>query len=292
MNSCCVAFKNSTACLLLLCVQQPKPARADIDAAALYRSALRTMQRLSEPAYLRYRTTVPAGDATVEVTRGDGDWAEVAVLNGASAAQSWHVEYRSADGIAAIRLANGTRTISRLAIFDPTWRGALTWLRYGLGASVRVPAVASPAPAASGPALRTPPPIIGFVTAIDEREYGVKDGGPATCPNGAAARRLWTAPKNDPLQHPLREVEIDLRRRRFCAMHFQEHLVSPTVTFDLAVELRFSQVGENYLIGAAIVDGAVRPYRRPGWFQMHTAFLYDDFAFPSALPDAAFAPAG
>jgi hypothetical protein len=293
MNSCCAAFKNkAAACLLLLCLQKPQPARAEVDAAALYRAALAAMQHLTEPAYLRYRTTVPAGDATVEVSRGDGDWANVAVLNGASAAQSWHVDYRSADGIASIRLANETRTISRLAIFDPTWQGALTWLRDGLGASIRVPAPASSAPATSAPQLRTPPPVIGVVSAIDEREYAVRDGGPATCPNGAAARRLWTSPKSDPLQHPLREVEIEVRRHRFCAMRFQEHLVSPTVTFDLSVELAFSQIGENYLITAAIVDGAVRPYRRPGWFRMHTAFLYDDFAFPPALPDAAFAPAG
>lgn len=273
---------------MLLCIQQPQPVRADADAATYYRAALAAMQHLTEPAYLSYRTTVPAGDATVEVSRGDGDWAEVAVLNGAAPAQSWHVDYRSADGIASIRFANGTQAMSRLAIFDPTWRGALTWLRYGLGASIRVPARAA---ATSAPELQTPPPIIGFVTAIDEREYDVKDGGSATCPNGAAARRLWTFPKDDPLQHPLREVEIDVRRHRFCAMHFQEHLVSPTVTFDLAIELRFSQVGGNYLTSAAIVDGAVRPYRRPGWFRMHTAFLYDEFAFPSALPDALFAPA-
>jgi hypothetical protein len=131
-------------------------------------------------------------------------------------------------------------------------------------------------------------PVVAVVTAINEDVYDVSDGGAAPCPGGAAGRRLWMHPKGDPLRHPLTEALVDDASRRFCAMHFRQHLVSPSVTFDLDVDLRFGPVGRYYFTTGGTIDGVVRPYRRPGWFHISTAFAYDTFAFPASLPAQMF----
>jgi hypothetical protein len=71
-------------------------------------------------------------------------------------------------------------------------------------------------------------------------------------------------------------------------MHFREHLAAPTVTFDVEVDLHFANTGPYYLAQGGTIDGAVRPYRRPGWFRIDTSFAYDSFAFPSSLPERTF----
>jgi hypothetical protein len=257
-----------------------------------YRAALSAMQSIREPAFLTYRTTVPAGSTTIAISRSDGGVAQMSVLDGVSNAQSWDVSYRDSDGTAAVTLPDGSRAISHLAIFDPTWRGAFTWLRRGIWADLMpavrtAPATASPSPAAS-PAAELP--VIAMVGAINETAYSVTDAGAASCADGRYGYRLRAKPRYDPGQHPLVEAVVDVSTFRFCSMRFREHLPGPTVSLDLDIELHFGQVGPYYLITDGVVSGAIRPFKRPGWFPMNTTFRYDRFEFPATLPDALFVP--
>jgi len=256
---------------------------AHIDAPSFYAGVLAHMRELREPPFLTYRTTVPGGDGSLIVSRGDDGFAELAVVAGRSSAQSWDVAYRTSDGLASFALGNGTRMLSSLAIFDPTWRGAYVWLHRGIDASVAASSEAA-APKPSG----STPPVLAVVTAINETTYDVSDAGAATCPNGATARKLWLRAKNDPLEHPLAEALVEEASLRFCSMRFHEHRVLPSVTFDLDVVLRFGAVGAYYLIRGGTLEGTVRPYRRPGWFRFATSFEYDAFAFPASLPEQTF----
>jgi hypothetical protein len=261
--------------------------------AGWYHSALSAMQSIREPSYLTYRTTVPAGSTTIEISRNDEGLAEMSVLDGISNAQSWEVSYRESDGSAAVTLEDGSRAISHLAIFDPTWRGAFTWLRRGIWADVS-PAVRAATPTAPPSPEASPvnaPPIIAMVGAINETAYSVTDAGTASCADGRPGYRLRARPRYDPERHPLVEAVVDTSTLRFCTMRFREHLPGPTVSLDLDIELHFGQVGAYYLITDGIVSGAIRPFKRPGWFPMNTTFRYDRFEFPPTLPDALFVPA-
>jgi len=262
---------------------------AQIDASPYYRAVLSHMRDIQEPPFLTYRTTVPGGTGALVVSRGDDGTAELAIVAGASRPQSWDVAYRGSDGIASIGLPEGGHLIATTAIFDPTWRGAFAWLRRGIGASAWTPVVPTPTQSPTAPAASAPP-LLAIVTAIDERAYDVSDGGEGRCADGSAGRRLWMHAKADPIAHPLTEAMVDEATMRFCAMRFHEHLPSVSVTLDLDVDLHFGSVGAYYLITDGSVDGAVRPYRRPGWFTFQTAFRYDRFAFPASLPPALFAP--
>ncbi|HEY1975714.1 MAG TPA: hypothetical protein VGG89_04180 [Candidatus Baltobacteraceae bacterium] len=265
-------------------IAAPLPcASGAMDAPAYYRVVLARMRDLKEPAFLTYRTVVPGGDGSLVVSRDDNGDAELAVVAGAASPQAWNVAYQTSGGVASIALPDGTRAQSSLAIFDPTWRGAYVWLHRGLGASAVAsePGAPSPEPAASGP------PVLAVVTAINEDVYDVSDGGAAQCPNGAPARRLLTHARSDPLRHPLTQALVDDDTLRFCTMHFREHLVAPSVTFDLDVDLRFATVGSYYLTQGGTIDGVVRPYRRPGWFHIATAFAYEAFTVTTTAPPSA-----
>lgn len=254
-----------------------------IDAPSYYRAVLARMRELKEPPFLAYRTIVPGGDGSLVLSRDENGYAELAVVGGTASPQSWNVAYRTSDGLASIAVPNESRVLSSLAIFDPTWRGAYTWLHRGLNASI---AIASEAPEPETNA--STPPVVAVVTAINESAYDVTDGGTAQCPGGSSARRLWMHARSDSLRHPLTEALVDDASLRFCALHFRQHLVSPTVTFDLDVDLHFAAVGAYYLAKGGTIDGVVRPYRRPGWFHISTAFAYETFSFPSSIPERMF----
>jgi hypothetical protein len=241
------------------------------------------MRELKEPSFLTYRTIVPGGDGSLVLSRDESGNAELAVVGGNASPQSWNVAYRTSDGLASIALPSEARVLSSLAIFDPTWRGAYTWLHRGLNASIATPSE-TPEPEANEAA----PPVVAVVTAINESVYDVTDGGTAECPGGSTARRLWMHARNDPLRHPLTQALVDDASLRFCALHFRQHLVSPTVTFDLDVDLHFGAVEKYYLTKGGTIDGLVRPYRQPGWFHISTAFAYEAFSFPASIPDRTF----
>ncbi len=265
-------------------------AAAPVDAPAYYRSALSAMERDPEPPFLTYRTTVPSGDGSIVVSADDEGHAELAVLAGTSDEQSWHVAYRQSDGLASVSLADGTLVRSHLAVFDPTWNGAYTWLRHGLSATDAVaPSTPQPEPGDVPSPGASAPPIVAIVRAIDEHRYALRDGGDAPCADGRPGRKLYAAARSQPQDHPLTEVVVDARSRHFCTMRFHELISGPTLAFDLQIELHLAPVGSYYLITDGDVSGAVRPYRRPGWFQMHAVFRYDRFEFPATLPDSLFA---
>ncbi|MBV8491601.1 MAG: hypothetical protein JO199_13825 [Candidatus Eremiobacteraeota bacterium] len=256
-----------------------------------YQSAISAMQRMTQPRYMTYRTTVPAGDSSIVISRDEQGQAEMSVVEGPSGPQSWNVDYREADGTAAFTLADGTRALSHLAILDPTWRGAYTWLRHGIGSQVAPlptpPPVQSPQPGVSAEP-QPPLPVVAFVTAIDPHAYDIRDGGDEACSDGRPGHRVWTHARTDPVSHPLAGAVIDRASLRFCTLIFREHTEQHVLMLDLDVELHFGQVGAYYLTTGGIVTGAVRPYKRPGWFRLGSSFVYDNFTFPASLPGATF----
>lgn len=253
-----------------------------------YRAALATMQTIREPAYLTYRTSVPAGPTTIGISRDDSGRAEMSVVDGKSEAQSWDVAYRSSDGTAAFALADGARAISHLAILDPTWRGAYAWMRHGI--SSEVGPVQAPEPHVSSSPEEAPPlPVVAFVQAIADRNYELSDGGDAACADGRPGHRVWTHARGDALAHPLAQAVIDRSTLQFCTLVLREHTANQTLSLDLEIELHFGKVGEYYLTTDGKISGAVRPYKRPGWFPLHTSFRYDAFTFPETLAPELFA---
>jgi hypothetical protein len=258
-----------------------------IDAPPYYRAALAAMQNVAQPPFLTYRTSVPAGDATLEIARGDDGRAELAVISGRSPARSWRVAYRRSDGIASVEMPDGTRLLSNLAMFDPTWGGAFAWLRGGIGTSI-VTAPSEVLPPESTPAAGgTAPPLLAVVTAVNENAYRLNDGGTFACADGRAGRRIWAAAKSDANLHPLTEVVVDEGTHRFCTMRFHQRLSGAAATFDATYELHFAQAGRYYLITDGSASGDIRP-RGGSPFRIDTSFRYDLFAFPATLPELLF----
>jgi hypothetical protein len=260
-----------------------------------YRAALASMQRTVMPAFVTYRTTVPAGRSTMEITRGDDGRAEMEIVSGDSDAQAWDVFYRSSDGFASIRRTDGTHMMSRLALFDPTWRGAFTWLRHGIVSSETTPVTTSeplPEPAAPGGVIASasPPPIVAIVTAINENNYIVRDGGDDACSEGSPGHRLLLRAKSDPAAHPLTAVVVNDATQRFCSMRFHQRISGPITSIELDIDLHFAQAGAYYLIAGGTVEGTL--YHGLEHLPIDTSFVNDDFKFPAALPAGAFAAPG
>ena len=264
-------------------------------ATTYYLDALAAMQKIQEPAFLTYRTSVPGGNTTISVKRDPGGLAALHIETRTSTMepQSWSVVHRGSDGMSTITLEDGSRALTPFAIFDPTWNGVYQWVRHGLVA-VEFPEMGedddstqvSPAPG------KTPPPLIAVVQAIGTGFYRIEDGGPAMCVDGRPGHFLRTIARSDPGTHALTGVVIDTASMRFCSMMFHEKLQTPknksaSMTFDLALHL--GDVDGYYLVRDGMLNGNARAFfvfRLP----MNTIFTYDDFTFPNKIAPAAFEP--
>ena len=257
-----------------------------------YRAALAQMQRVTEPSFVSYRTTVPSGHTSVVVRTDRDGYAKVSIR--ASTAiepeRTWEVYYRGADGAASIALPDQPHAITTIPLFDPTWRGAFRWMRRGiLGTQAEQPAQAAApqVPDVTG----TAPPVIAVVRAFGTSYYDVVDAGPLPCTDGRPGRHLHLIARSDPVEHPLTDVVVDLASMRFCTMRFHQTVKSGMNNGFFDIDLHFADTGGYYLITDGRVTGGLRLFLLAA-FRLDTTFAYDRIQLPASLPAALFEPQG
>jgi hypothetical protein len=285
IGRCAVALAAAALAFAPLLAHAAAPSADDY-----YRDALAQMRSITEPAYLTYQTSIPSGHSSIVLGNSKDGRAQLGLLisNRTQPAQSWSVSYRSRDGEASIAVPGG-HEISQLAFFDPTWRGAYTWMRHGLEATL-VDANASPGPAAASPAPASSPsplPVIAMVTAIGPGYYRAEDGGAVNCADGRPGHHLHMVARTDPKTHPLTDVVIDTQTMRFCSMRFHESLGNALLGMSFDVDLHFGTVDGYYVITNGAVVGVGKALLVPA-LHLATAFRYDGTQTPASLPDALF----
>ncbi len=245
------------------------------------------MRTLREPAFLTYRTEVPAGHTVLSVTQDATGklLLQLATSTAPQPARAWAVAYRTSDSTASVALPGGARATSTSPIFDPTWGGAYRWLTSGLGPSTTpsAPATAAPVPAPS--AL----PIIAVVAAIGPDAYRIVDAGAAQCPGNAPGHRMVLIARSDPRHHPLTGVVIDTRTLHFCAMTFHAMVGNDALGASLAITLHFGEIGGYDLITDGSIDGSGKILFISA-MHLATRFRYAHVRFPPTLPGSLFTP--
>jgi hypothetical protein len=273
------------ACSLLLAAS-PDASPDPSSPQAAYRAALAQMHGVAEPAYIAYRTDIPAGKSTLVVRRGTNGRAELALETGGDApANHWQVAYRTSDRLASIPLADRTHVLSSLALFDPTWNGVNVWMRRGLTATAQTPQATPTAgtePSPSPPAV----PVIAVVSAMSASDYTIEDAGPGDC-EGRPGRALRLIAKHDAQNHPLQGVTIDVATQRFCTMRFALRAGNLAGSITGTVELHFGDVAGYYLVTGGIIQANVRSIGI-SIGRVSTSFTYTDMTFPALLPESDF----
>ncbi|HTU81115.1 MAG TPA: hypothetical protein VMF61_03240 [Candidatus Acidoferrales bacterium] len=288
-----VASKASVALAAIAACSVAASAQQMESPEAFYRAALAQMQRIAEPAYVTYRTSVPSGNTSIVVRSDDDGYAKVSIHASTltDPARSWQVAYRGSDGAASIALPGQRSAITGLALFDPTWRGAFRWMRHGLIGTQTPPQQpdTDAIPTAAPDAGVTPPPVIAVVRAFGTDSYEVIDAGPWPCADGRPGRHLHTVARADAATHPLTDVVVDLQSMRFCTMRFHQIAKTGMNQGYFDIDLHFGNVGGYYLITDGRVTGGIRAFLVAA-FHLDTTFTYDQIAFPAALSPQLFEP--
>ena len=256
-------------------------------AVARYTSAVSAMRTLEDPAYLSYRSSWSGTTHFQFVQAGSHIGLSVGTGSNFTFAHTYAISYRHADRAVALNEDKHDRIVGyQTHLFDPTWDGAYSMLRYGISGQ---PAATPPAPAAApepAPAASTQPQTIGVVTAISAAFYRVEDRGARSCANGDAGYALALTALSDPRAHPLTNVTIDANNGRFCDMQFR--LKNPGVVGETGtVDLHFMQSGNAWLVSGGTVDVSVRVF---GISAKHVTITWanTNFTAPQTIPDAAF----
>lgn len=261
----------------------PAHAAPPVDVRALYRQALQRMANMPEPPVVAYTATIRATGSTfyVGVEPNSGE-AEFGIAIGALGAntKSWPVVVRTADGSTTIALEGGSAQTA-YPIFDATWFGAYTWLRYGFDGKPRIAPSETPVPSPAG----TPAPepsvegLIAVVRAINIGFYRVVDRGDDRCENGDAARRVRLIANGDPDEHPATDASIDLTTKDICTLGFD---LRPTQFLAQSgyVLLHFARVGDY----AMVTDGHIEfntKFHGIGRRRVDIDLRYGGVTFPS-----------
>jgi hypothetical protein len=226
-----------------------------------------------------FHTTVTSSGAGVRLAPSDRDpqraQIQVGFGTGMNSAASWQATYRAADDESTVTRSDAPPLRTTTPLFDPTWRGAYDWMRYGLQGAPPSPSTATSAPSAAPEAL--PVPAIGRVVALGTGAYRVSDAGEAPCPGGTAGRRLHLVPWRDPAAHPLTDVIVDAQSMRFCWMRFnygQTGALAMTGSF----ELRLGPVADYWAVTSGSAEFTLRMLGI-GTKHIHLTFAYDDLRF-------------
>jgi hypothetical protein len=221
-----------------------------------YSQALATMQRLPQPAYISFQTTVSAHGWGIAqpCDHGKIEWAMGWGRN-LLGHVSWQTLYTSANNAETIRTVTGDTCSGPAETFDrPTWSDAYAWVRYGFDQSQSAPA--QNAAAHSAPStLKT----IADVSVIAPGAYRVTDGGPQLCPSGSPGHLLHFAARFDPLKHLLRDAVIDSQSMRICMIRFDlDSMQAVGTEYRGDIVLDFGDVKGNWIITRGHAVMAVR----------------------------------
>ncbi|MBV9269785.1 MAG: hypothetical protein JO165_01735 [Candidatus Eremiobacteraeota bacterium] len=246
-----------------------------------YSQALVTMQRLPEPAYVSFDTTVTARGWGIAQPchQGKIQW-EIGLGRGLQQRQiSWHAEYASRDNDELIRTVKGDTCRGPSEAFDrPTWRDAYAWVRYGFSQPPNNTQKADTSHTASNN-LKT----IADVSVIAPGAYRISDGGPQRCPSGSAGHLLHFAARFDPMKHLLRDAVIETATMRICIIRLDLDSYQAVGTgYRGDLKLDFGEVGGNWIVTGGHAAFALRMVG----MSLRTFaldFSYANIAFPTTV---------
>lgn len=248
-----------------------------------YSQALATMQRLPEPAYVSFQTTVIGRGMGIAEPCEGGKVVWAFGWGGQMHDRlTWHAIYTSANQNELIRTAEGDTCSGPAKTFDrPTWRDAYAWVRYGFSQAPNASGPAA-APAAVPAALKT----IADVSAIAPGAYRISDGGPQLCPSGSPGHELHFVPRFDPMTHLLRDAVVEAQSRRICMIRLDLNSYQAAGTgYRGDLRLDFGDVGGNWII----TRGHAAFAARMAGFSLKTAtfdFWFANVTFPSTASGA------
>jgi hypothetical protein len=272
-----------------------------------YVHAVEAMRALESPPYATYASNWESTGLGFEFEQDrDRILVEVGLGSGLFHERRYDASYRSADRVLQFTNDAGDRLVGKGHLLEPTWAGAYDILRYGLrGNYPTVVATAAPSDAATtnapladttptpaapeaAPAIPTPPPAIGSVTAISPLYYRVFDEGTRTCPGIGDGRALHLVARHDIQQHPLTDVVLDPTTGRFCSMTFvlkESGLAGLTGHYTID----FAPFGSYWLVSDGLIDINVRVF---GIAAKHATLHWaiSGVATPPSIPDEAFVP--
>lgn len=258
-------------------------------ATQYYESALSAMNSMPEPAYVRYTIDIVGNGVGVGLdVRNDGSAGILLALAAGQHQKHWQADYRNADQAVRLSWGDHGHAYSHSPLFDPTWTGMHSWLKYGVQG----------APAQSGPSGPSAPPTaapssvpsiteIAYVTAVSAGAYNVSDAGSDKCSNGDSGYKAHLSPRSDPSAHPLTDVVIDTQTRRFCSMRFALRGGSGALNTTGFVELHFGQVGNYWLVTDGLSDIEARVFGL-GFRHASITFTHANLVMPASLPEAVF----
>ena len=129
------------------------------------------MNALPAPPFATFQTTVDRGPWTIRIfPLDDGRAKPIFETDDGFLPQSkWIVGFRASDELSSISLLGGTRIISSMALFNPTWYGAYLWLRHGFLATLSGGG-STPRPAPSRDAALLRAALDAYTEVYDEED--------------------------------------------------------------------------------------------------------------------------
>lgn len=266
----------------------PCAARADAippSAEQFYESAVRAMRTLQQPQNATYVADVHTQGASFQVTRQPNGRATIGFVIGVGGTKpdgSYSIVYRGSDLLTALQTEKGDYAVTSIPLFNPTWSGIYSWMRYGLDGAP--PATPSKPPASS--ADPSAPPVIAVVASMGGGNYRVEDRGGSQCANGDAAHSVHLIARSNPDQHPLTDAAVDLRTQRFCMVRFR---VRQDGALGLTgfIEMQLGDVNGYRLVQNETIDLTVRAMGIAVRHIIATA-TYRNFAFPATIGPGIF----
>lgn len=251
-------------------------------AEAFYASAMRETRGLAQPPNLTYTVHMHvegahfvhnSGDSGMDLTlggRGDHD-------------ADYDATYRGSDHLVSLRDSRGEHVVLGDPIFNATWSGIYSMVRYGWGGA---PA-AAPSPAPVETDAQSHLPTIAVVASISAGNYIVQDEGAASCANGHPGHMVHLIARRDPMKYPLTDATIDLRTNRLCMLRFGVRYSVVAASASALVEYQLADEDGYYLVKSAHFEmtGHALAMR-----VMHITgdMAYSAFAVPALVDPAAF----
>ncbi len=225
-----------------------------------YVRALQTMQSLPQPQFVTYRSHFSAPAMRLYLAPWNGyATLYLSIRSDQASLVSWQTSYTGAANRIVLQTPYGQRLIAISPLFNPTWRGAYDWLRFGLQGESPAAQPGLPQPQSANGGLKT----IAAVTAVSPGAYDIQDEGPQQCPDGSSGTHLHLVARALPSEHPLTDVVVENDSSRFCSMRFSIGSAGLVYTMSGFIELHFGGVGKYWLVTNGAGDVAMQMFGTP-----------------------------
>jgi len=220
-------------------------------AAEYYAQAIARMQSLPLAPRVEYQMSVKGRGAHITLMRDARGVLQMSMLSGSSPnPQRWVVNYTDVAHTASVAFENGSKAVTHIALFNPTWEGAYEWLLNGMfGAPERDINAHPNAMPSTKPILS----VIASVTAMAPSAYEISDSGAQTCPGGESGHALLFSPRTSSSSHPLRRAVVAVSSGLICSLEFDMRGSGGIVGVTGVVVINFRNI-ENHWVSS---DGQV-----------------------------------